>query len=75
MESTIQLQHVLHENKVRLLIKFSYDLKKIELVKTIADAKWSHTFKSWYISYYPSAIDHIKKTFAKSNDTFMVLNE
>lgn len=75
MESTIQLQHVLHENKVRLLIKFSYDLKKIELVKTIADAKWSHTFKSWYISYYPSAIDHIKRTFPNSSYAIKVLND
>ena len=54
------IEHALHNNRMKLFLKFDYDRETIELVKKMADAKWSNSQKSWYMSYYKEAISHIK---------------
>lgn len=42
MISAIQIEHVIYDGKMKLFLKFKYDLPTIKIVKTIAEAKWSH---------------------------------
>jgi hypothetical protein len=63
MVKEIIIEHALHDNRMGLFMKFDYDLATIELVKAITDAKWSHSKKSWQISFYPEALNLIINTF------------
>jgi integrase/recombinase XerD len=74
MVDTIDIEYRLHDGKMKLFLKFKFDARTIELVKTIADAKWSQSHKAWYISYYDEALDLIKSTLAKNNIRFILLN-
>jgi len=62
MVNSITIEYGIHHEKMKLFLKFKYDAKTIELVKSIADAKWSSTQKAWYISYYDEAMDLINST-------------
>ena len=74
MVDTIDIEYGIHQDKVKLFMKFKFDARTIELVKTIADAKWSQSHKAWYISYYDEALDLIKSTLTKNNITPRLLN-
>ena len=74
MVKTIQIEYGIHHNKMKLFLKFKFDAPTIEVVKTIADAKWSQTYKAWYISYYDEAMDLINSTLLKNNIKPEVLN-
>ncbi|MFN8116911.1 MAG: phage integrase N-terminal SAM-like domain-containing protein [Bacteroidia bacterium] len=74
MVDTIDIEYGIHQDKVKLFLKFKFDARTIELVKTIADAKWSQSHKAWYISYYNEALDLIKSTLTKNNITPRLLN-
>lgn len=74
MVDTIDIEYGIHQDKVKLFLKFKFDARTIELVKTIADAKWSQSHKAWYISYYDEALDLIKSTLTKNNITPRLLN-
>lgn len=74
MVNTIEIEHGIHHGKMKLFLKFKYDNQTIELVKTIADAKWSQSHKAWYISYYDEALDLIKSTLTKNNIAPKLLN-
>lgn len=75
MIKELYIEHGLHNNRMKLFMKFEYDTKAIELVKTIADAKWSQSHKAWYISYYDEALDLIKNTLTKNNIRYKLLND
>ena len=74
MVKEITIEHAVHDNRMRLFMKFDYDLATIELVKTIADAKWSHSKKSWHISFYPEALNLIKNTFYGKGVSLNIIN-
>lgn len=74
MVETIQIEYGLHQEKMKLFLKFKYHARTIELVKTIADAKWSNTHKAWYISYYDEALEQIENTLKKNNIAMKLLN-
>lgn len=74
MIKTIQIEYGIHQEKMKLFLKFKYDLPTIEMVKTIADAKWSNTHRAWCISYYDEAMDLINSTLLKNNIKPEVLN-
>ena len=68
------IEHALHNNRMKLFLKFDYDRETIELVKKMADAKWSNSKKSWYMSYYKEAISHIKNNLGSNGITLKMLN-
>jgi len=75
MVKEITIAHALYNNKEKIFINFKYDSATIELVKKIADAKWSQTNKCWYISYYAEALQLIKNTFEAKGITIKLLNK
>jgi len=75
MVKEITIAHALYNNKEKIFINFKYDSATIELVKKIADAKWSQTNKCWYISYYAEALQLIKNTFDAKGITIKLLNK
>ncbi len=74
MVDTIDIEYGLHQDKVKIFLKFKFDARTIELVKKIADAKWSQSHKAWHISYYDEALDLIKSTLTKNNISLKLLN-
>jgi integrase/recombinase XerD len=75
MVKELTIEHALHNNRMKLFLKFDYDRETIELVKKMADAKWSHTHKSWYMSYYNGSIALIKNNLGPNGITINMLNE
>jgi integrase/recombinase XerD len=75
MVKEITIEHALHNSRMKLFLKFDYDRETIELVKKMADTKWSHTYKSWYMSYYNGAISLIKNNLSPNGITLNMLNE
>ena len=75
MVKEITIAHALYTNKEKIFINFKYDSATIELVKKIADAKWSQTNKCWFISYYAEALQLIKNTFEAKGITIKLLNK
>lgn len=75
MVKEITIAHALYNNKEKIFINFKYDSATIELVKKIADAKWSQTNKCWFISYYAEALQLIKNTFEAKGITIKLLNK
>ena len=75
MVKEITIAHALYNNKEKIFINFKYDSATIELVKKIADAKWSQTNKCWYISYYAESLQLIKNTFEAKGITIKLLNK
>lgn len=75
MVKEIIIAHALFNNKEKIFINFKYDSTTIELVKKIADAKWSQSNKCWYISYYAEALQLIKNTFEPKGITIKLLNK
>lgn len=75
MVKEITIEHALHNNRMKLFLKFDYDRETIELVKKMADAKWSYTHKSWHMNYYNEAMALIKNNFGSKGITLNMLNE
>ena len=75
MVKEIIIAHALFNNKEKIFINFKYDSATIELVKKIADAKWSQSNKCWFISYYAEALQLIKNTFEAKGITIKLLNK
>ena len=75
MVKEITIEHALHNNRMKLFLKFDYDRETIELVKKMANAKWSQTHKSWYMSYYNGSIALIKNNLGPNGITINMLNE
>lgn len=69
------IEHGLHNNRMKLFMKFDYDAKAIELVKTLPGVKWSQTEKKWHIGYHPEALNSIKNTFKNTGVYIQTLND
>jgi integrase/recombinase XerD len=52
-----------HKNEDRILLQFPFDSLKTEIVKSIANAKWSRTHKGWHIPYKKEAFKQLKQKF------------
>ncbi len=74
MIKEINIEHALHNSRVQLFMKFNYDAKAIELVKTLPGVKWSQTVKSWHIGYYPEAVNSIKHVFRDNDVQINIVN-
>ena len=60
---TIILYPKLHKNSNQILIQFVYNDILIKLVRTLPNATWSKTLKSWYIKNNPSNLKLIFTVF------------
>ena len=69
------IEHGLHNNRMKLFVKFDYDAKAIELIKTLPGVKWSQTEKKWHIGYHPEALNHIRNTFKHTGVYIQTLND
>lgn len=75
MVKELFIEHGLHNNRMKLFMKFEYDARTIELVKTLPGVKWSQTEKKWHIGYHPEALNSIKKTFKNTGVYIQTLND
>jgi len=75
MVKELFIEHGLHNNRMKLFMKFDYDARTIELVKTLPGVKWSQTEKKWHIGYHPEALNSIKKTFKNTGVYIQTLND
>ncbi|HNW99490.1 MAG TPA: tyrosine-type recombinase/integrase [Bacteroidales bacterium] len=66
---TIQLIHVEHRNEKCLLVKFPFDEELIAVVKKIKNARFSKTYKSWYV---PDNKETIKELFSLFKDIAVI---
>lgn len=69
------MEHGLHENRIRLFLKFAYDQKLVEFVKTFHGCKWSQSKKVWHIPYNMETPDKLKLLFAERGATLNYINE
>ncbi|NNC49661.1 MAG: site-specific integrase [Flaviramulus sp.] len=60
---TIILKPKFHNNINQILIQFDYNDSLIKLVRTLPEARWSKTLKSWYIKNNPSNLKLIFSVF------------
>jgi integrase/recombinase XerD len=75
MVKKLYIEYGLHNNRMKLFMKFDYDAKTIELVKTLPGVKWSQTEKKWHIGYHPEALNSIKNTFKNTGVYIQTLND
>jgi integrase/recombinase XerD len=75
MVKELFIEHGLHNNRMKLFMKFDYDARTIELVKTLPGVKWSQTEKKWHIGYHPEALNSIKNTFKNTGVYIQTLND
>ncbi len=74
MVNTILLEHAIHNNRMKLFMKFEYNIKTIELAKTLAGIKWSHTHKSWYLGYHADVMNLVQRTFVANGIQLKLVN-
>ncbi|MGA1226396.1 MAG: tyrosine-type recombinase/integrase [Tamlana sp.] len=60
---TIVLKPKFHRNSNQILIQFEYNETLIKQVRTIPNATWSQSLKSWFIKNNPSNLKLIFSTF------------
>jgi len=75
MVKQLYIEHGLHNNRVKVFMKFDYDTKAIELVKTLPGVKWSQAEKRWHIGYHPEAQNTIRNTFKNTGVYIQTLND
>ena len=75
MVKQLFIEHGLHNNRMKLFLKFDYDVKAIELVKTLPSVKWDHSRKGWYIGYHPEAQTIVRNTFKHTGIYIQTLND
>lgn len=75
MVKQLFIEHGLHNNRVKVFMKFDYDAKAIELIKTLPGVKWSHSNKCWHIGYHPEAQNLIRNTFKHTGVYIQTLND
>jgi hypothetical protein len=75
MVKELFIEHGLHNNRIKVFMKFDYDIKAIELVKTLPGVKWSHIHKSWHIGYHPEAQNEIRHAFKNTGVYIQTLND
>ncbi len=75
MVKELYIEHGLHNNRMKLFMKFDYDTKAIELIKTLPGVKWSQSEKRWHIGYHPEALNSIRNTFKNTGVYIQTLND
>lgn len=75
MTKEIIMEHGLHNNSTRLFLKFGYDQKLSELVKTLPGCKWSQTKKAWHIPYDMEMPDRLALFFTEHGVKLTYVNE
>ena len=75
MVKELFIEHGLHNNRLKVFMKFEYDAKAIELIKTLPGVKWSQTEKKWHIGYHPEALNNIRNTFKNTGVYIQTLND
>ncbi len=75
MVKTIHIEPMIHHSKMKLFMKFEYDLQTIQLTRTLPGVKWSHSHKGWYIGYNDEALSLIKDTFTPKGIEIKLVNE
>jgi hypothetical protein len=74
MVNTINIEHAIYNNRVKIFMKFEYDSKTIELAKTLAGIKWSHIHKGWYLGYHPNVMSQLNRTFVPEGIQLNLVN-
>lgn len=75
MTKTIEIWHGLHEDKIRLFLKFPYNKNLIEKVKTMPGAKWSTNNKAWHVHYTSEIAQRIRMLFISDGISINYINE
>ena len=75
MVKELFIEHGVHNNRVKVFMKFDYDAQAIELIKTLPGVKWSQTEKKWHIGYHPEALNNIRNTFKNTGVYIQTLND
>jgi integrase/recombinase XerD len=63
MNRTIVVKPLVHKSTARLGLYFPHDQELIDLVKTLADARWSQTHKCWHIANNRSNLEELHTIF------------
>ncbi|MFZ1528461.1 MAG: tyrosine-type recombinase/integrase [Ferruginibacter sp.] len=66
---TITLSPIFHRNEDRIAVHFPPDNKLMQMIKSIREARWSHTKKCWHLPFTKNAYDLLLK---KSNQLAML---
>ena len=61
MDKTIFLKPAFHKGKNRLMLNFSHDPELISIIKTLGNALWSQTNKSWHIPNNEESYSELQK--------------
>jgi integrase/recombinase XerD len=75
MIKQITMEHGLHKSQIRLFLKFGYEQKLSEFVKTLPGARWSQSKKCWHIPYHMEMPDQLKILFAEQGVEVNYVNE
>lgn len=54
---------MIYQNLFRIRLNFSYDPVLVAKIKTLPDARWSNSHKTWHIPYTKEAFDSLKAMF------------
>lgn len=60
---TILVERVLHRDKKRVKLIFSFDVEILNIIDTIEDVAWSSRMKCWHIPYKESYITDLQNLF------------
>lgn len=74
MIDVLEIEHVWHEGKARVLLRFKYDNEAMALLKTNESAKWSNSLKAWHIAYNETAVADVQQLFKEKGVSITILN-
>jgi integrase/recombinase XerD len=74
MIDALEIEHVWHESKARVLLRFKYDNEAMALLKTNESAKWSNSLKAWHIAYTETAVADVQQLFNGKEVCITILN-
>jgi integrase/recombinase XerD len=60
---TIFLEQKSHKKELRLLLKFAYNSKLIDITKKLNGSKWSQTLQCWHLHFSKENIALVSKSF------------
>jgi len=59
----MKVTKIIHRNKTRIRVDFSYDAELVSKLKQITDARWSKTMGAWHVPYTKEAFFQLKELF------------
>ena len=60
---TILVEKVLHRDKKRVKLIFSFDVEIMHIIDTIEDVAWSSSMSCWHIPYKETYLNDLKNIF------------